>query len=165
MARRCDAAEYRWFLAWGDIPTLTKEGTMSDTRTAFDSLTDAMNRHDLDAIADGYGQQVVVNSPDGTFEGRQAATAYLESFLGAFPDLTVNVWSKVTSGDLVCDEWTLTGTNTGPLPLPDGSTLPATGKRVELRGCDIAALEDGQVISHRLYYDNVDFLTQLGIMS
>lgn len=138
---------------------------MSDTREIFDSLTDAINRHDLEAIADGYGQQVVVSSPDGTYEGRQAATDYLESFLVAFPDLTVNVWSKVTSGDLVCDEWTLTGTHTGPLPLPDGSTLPATGKRVDLRGCDIAAFENGQVISHRIYYDNVDFLTQLGITS
>lgn len=138
---------------------------MSDTREIFDNLTDAMNRHDLDAIADGYSQQVVVSSPDGTYEGRQAATAYLGSFLGAFPDLSVNVWSKITSGDLVCDEWTLTGTNTGPLPLPDGSTLPATGRPVELRGCDIAAFESGQVISHRMYYDNVDLLTQLGITS
>jgi predicted ester cyclase len=138
---------------------------MSDTREIFDSLTRALNQHDLAAVAEGYSQQVVVSSPDGTFEGREAAAAYIDGFIGAFPDLTINVWSKVTSGDLVCDEWTLTGTNTGPLPLPDGSTLPATGKRVELRGCDIAAVEDGHVISHRMYFDNVDFLNQLGIAS
>lgn len=138
---------------------------MSDIREAFDGLTQAFNRHDRAAIAEGYSEQVIVSSPDGTFEGREAATAYLDDFLGAFPDLTVNVWSKITSGDLACDEWTLTGTNTGPLTLADGSTLPATGKRVEVRGCDIAVMEDGHVISHRMYYDNADFLNQLGIAS
>lgn len=138
---------------------------MSDTREIFDSLTQALNRHDLAAVAEGYSQQVVVSSPDGTFEGREAAAAYLDGIIGALPDLAINVWSKVTSGDLVCDEWTLTGTNTGPLPLPDGSTLAPTGKRVELRGCDIAAVEGSHVISHRMYFDNVDFLNQLGIAS
>ena len=138
---------------------------MSDTREIFDSLTEALNRHDLAAVAEGYSQQVVVSSPDGTYEGREAAAAYLNGFVDAFPDLTINVWSKVTSGALVCDEWTLTGTNTGAIALPDGSTLPATGRRVELRGCDIAAVEDGHVISHRMYFDNTEFLNQLGIAS
>lgn len=138
---------------------------MSDSRTVFDHLTDAINRHDLPGISEDYSPQVVTQSPDGRYEGLDAVAAYLGTFFSAFPDLRVDVWSKVTSGDLVCDEWTLTGTNTGPLSLPDGSTLPATGRQVEIRGCDIAVVEDDHVISHRMYYDNVELLAQLGIAS
>jgi predicted ester cyclase len=138
---------------------------MSDPRTVFDQLTDAINRHDLADLSERYSPQTVTQSPDGRYEGRDAVTAYLKTFFSAFPDLRVVVWSKVTSGDLVCDEWTLTGTNTGPLSLPDGSTLPATGRQVEIRGCDIAVVEDDHVISHRMYYDNVELLAQLGIAS
>jgi predicted ester cyclase len=133
-----------------------------DTRQTFDNFTKAINEHDVERIALGYSPRAVVTTPDGTFESGLDATAYLRQFLGAFPDLHLNVWSKVTSGELVCDEWTFTGTNTGPLRLAAGHNA-ATGRYVELRGCEVATIEDGQIISHRVYYDQVDLLAQLGL--
>lgn len=46
--------------------------------------------------------------------------------------------------------------------MPTGETLQATGKSVRLRICDIATVEGGRIISHRFYFDQVEFLTQLG---
>lgn len=138
---------------------------MTDTRSTFDGLTAALNAHATDAIRRGYSADVVVTSPDGTYAGAADATAYLADLIDSFPDLHLHVWSKVTSGDLVVDEWTLTGTNTGPVHLPDGSTQPATGRSVTVRGCDVAAVHDGRVISHRLYFDQADLLAQLGFAS
>ena len=138
---------------------------MTDTRTVIDGLTAALNSHEPEAIRRGYSDEVVVTSPDGTFAGAADATAYLGDLLRAFPDLHLHVWSKVTCGDLVVDEWTMTGTNTGPFRVGDGRTLPATGRPVTLRGCDVAAIEDGRVISHRMYFDQADFLAQLGVAS
>ena len=138
---------------------------MTKTRTLFDTLTTAVNRHDTAAAAAAYGPDVVVASPDGTFTGRDAAVAYLARLLDTFPDSEVTVWSKVTSGDLVADEWIFTGTNTGPLRLPDGTAVAPTGRPVRLRGCDVAAVEDGHVISHRIYFDQADLLGQLGVAS
>ena len=55
------------------------------------------------------------------------------------------------------------GTNTGPLSLPDGSTVPATGKAVRVRGCDIATVADGMIVRHHFYFDQMELLTQLGL--
>lgn len=137
---------------------------MSDAREIFDRLTGAMNSHDAQAAAACYSPAVVVVTPEGTFEGRTEAAAYLDGFVRAFPDLSITSWSKVTSGDLVVDEWSLTGTNTGPLELSDGRSVPATGRTLSLRGCDVGTVDGGQVISHRLYFDEMDMLGQLGLL-
>lgn len=137
---------------------------MVDARQVFDRLTDSMNRHDAHQAATCYADEVVIVAPEGSSEGREQAELYLSSFLRSFPDMTVTSWSKISSGDLVVDEWSLTGTNTGPVELPDGRTAPPTGKPVTLRGCDVGTVADGQIISHRLYYDQLDLLTQLGLL-
>ena len=42
--------------------------------------------------------------------------------------------------------------------------LPATGKHVKGPYCDVTRIKDGLAIYGRLYYDQVDLLTQLGLM-
>lgn len=138
---------------------------MTDTRAAFDQFTKAINAHDLDALARHYSPDVVITGPEGTMAGVDAATDYFRGMFAGFPDLSINVWSKVTVGELVVDEWTLTGTNTGPVQLPDGSSVPSTGRTVTLRGCDVAAVENGEVTSHRMYFDQADLHAQLGLGS
>jgi predicted ester cyclase len=137
---------------------------MADARETFDRLTDAVNDHDLEAAARCYSPEAVLVSPDGTFEGREQAVSSIRGFLEAFPDMRVTSWSKVTSGDVVADEWTFTGTNTGPIATPDGETIPATGKAVSMRGADVAVVEVGLITSHRLYWDQLELLTQLGLL-
>ena len=138
---------------------------MSDARTVIDRLTAAMNDHDPARAAQEYAEGVVVVAPEGTVEGREAATSYLEQFLTAFPDLEITAWSKVTSGETTLDEWSLTGTHTGPLALPDGGEVPPTGRQVTMRGCDVATVGVGRIVSHRLYYDQSELMTQLGLLS
>ena len=61
------------------------------------------------------------------------------------------------------DEGYLIGTNTAPRTGPNGETIPATGKRVRARECDVATVENGVVTSHRFYFDMMDWLEQLGL--
>jgi len=46
---------------------------------------------------------------------------------------------------------------------PEG-TIPATGKRLTLRGADAITVRDGLIRSHRVYYDQLGFMTQLGLV-
>ncbi len=48
-----------------------------------------------------------------------------------------------------------TGTHTGPFLLPDGSELEATGRRITLRGTCASFVEDGKVVTHREYFDQL----------
>lgn len=136
---------------------------MGDSRQIFDKLTEAVVSGDIGTVAACYSPDVVVVSPDGRFEGRDEAVSVIRQFLDGFPDLEVTVWNKITSGSVVADEWTLTGTNTGPLVTPTGETLPPNGKRVEIRGADVGVVEDDLVTSHRMYWDQLELLTQLGL--
>ncbi|MFG2647071.1 hypothetical protein [Streptomyces sp. NPDC048436] len=56
------------------------------------------------------------------------------------------------------------GRNTGPLHLPSGETLPATQKEIRVRGVDIATVTDGQIVDYRLYFDEMEFLGQMGLL-
>jgi hypothetical protein len=62
------------------------------------------------------------------------------------------------------DEWTFVGTQTGPLTLPDGTELPATGKPLEIRGMELVLVRDGKIVVDNLYYDPTVFLAQLGLV-
>jgi ketosteroid isomerase-like protein len=56
------------------------------------------------------------------------------------------------------------GTNDGPLTGPDGSHIPATGRQVSAPFSGLHTVHDGRIISTRLYFDQLDMLTQLGLM-
>ena len=70
----------------------------------------------------------------------------------AFPDGAAEITKLLESGDWVTVEFTLTGTNTGPMMGPDGE-LPPSGATVELQCCDVLRIRDGRVIGGRSYFD------------
>jgi ketosteroid isomerase-like protein len=71
--------------------------------------------------------------------------------------------SKLEVSNTAIDEGYFIGTHTGPLETPTGETIPPTGKQVRLRECDVATVENGLITSHRFYFDQMEFLEQLGL--
>jgi steroid delta-isomerase-like uncharacterized protein len=122
------------------------------------------NAGDLDGVMDLYADDAVQIMPDGTFEGRRAITERLTQELSAFSDLHHRVTSFIEQGDAFADEWVFVGTHTGPLLLPDGTELPPTGTRVEVRGMELVELRDGKVVVDNLYYDSLSVAAQLGLL-
>jgi hypothetical protein len=68
------------------------------------------------------------------------------------------------AGNCAVDEGWLTGRHTGPLPGPNGETIPPTEKTIRIRECDAITVENGLITSHRFYFDQTEFLGQLGLM-
>ena len=137
---------------------------MGEAREVMDRVTDAILRGDSEALKALYAQDAVAETPDqGTISGRDQIAAYLGEFSAAFPD---NAWEeryKHEAGDTAIDEGYFVGTNTGSMTGPNGETIPATGRRLRARECDVATVENGVVTSHRFYFDVQDWLTQLGL--
>jgi predicted ester cyclase len=103
-------------------------------------------------------------TPDaGEVRGRDAISAWFNQFSQGFPDASWEPLSKVESGNTAIDEGYFLGTHTGPLETPTGESIPPTGKRVRVRECDIATVENGRIMSHRFYFDQMEFLQQLGL--
>ncbi len=65
-------------------------------------------------------------------------------------------------GDTVAAEWTESGTNTGPMVLPDGTARPPTGRRIEHTGMEVAHVHDGKIVEYHMYWDRMATARQLG---
>ena len=137
---------------------------MSANRDLLDRYVERYNAGDLDGVMDLYADDAVQKMPDGTFEGRGAIRERLAQELTGFTDVHHTVRSFVEQGDSFCDEWTFAGTHARPFPLPDGTELPPTGKRIEIAGMELVQVRDGKVVLNTLYYDNVSALVQLGVV-
>ena len=137
---------------------------MGEARQAIDQMTKAVTTRDLEALAAVYAEDAVAETPDeGVLKGRDQIVDYLGRFIAAVPDFRWEEAHKSESADTAVDEGWIVGTNTGALTLPNGETVPATGKPVRLRECDIATVSGGLITSHRFYFDQMDLLGQLGL--
>ena len=137
---------------------------MGEARDVMDRLTEAVFRTEFDAVAECYASDAVAITPDqGEVKGTEAIVGWLKEFLDAFPDAQFELLQAHESGSNAIDEGYFVGTNTGPIVLPTGESMPATGRSVRFRACDIATVENGVVTSHRFYFDQMEFLEQLGL--
>ncbi|WP_258805056.1 ester cyclase [Pseudarthrobacter sp. NS4] len=138
---------------------------MGQAREVMDRLTTAMNEKDRETLAGCYAADAVASTPDqGELTGRDAIVNYLFHFWDAFPDVKYEAVNVHEAGNVAIDEGIVTGTNTGSLMMPTGENLPPTGKEIRVRSCDIARVEGGEITSHHFYFDQMEFLAQLGLM-
>jgi steroid delta-isomerase-like uncharacterized protein len=136
-----------------------------DNITIGRALLDALNAHDLNSWQAVLSEDVTCSYPGFRGEnGKEAAKAYNAPFLVAFSDLHFEVLRTVAEGDTVVYVWRATGTHDGPLALPSG-TVPPTGKRGDVPGTLVATIKDGKIVREETYWNQVELLAQLGLMS
>jgi ketosteroid isomerase-like protein len=134
-------------------------------REVMDRMTAAFVEQDFDAVEKLYAADAVAVAPEtGEIQGREAIVDYFRQQWAAFPDGGYEHTAGYEAGNVAIDEGYWTGTNTGPLAMPSGEELPPTGRTLRLRACDIATVDGGMITSHRFYYDQVDFMEQLGLL-
>jgi len=127
-------------------------------------FVEAFNAHDEAAIRELNGENVVFEAPgDIHVEGRDAATEYAMVWLRAFPDARLKINNELGDGDWAAQEFTFEGTHESTLASPAGD-IPATHRRLEGRGVQIFKVEGEVVTDTRLYFDQVQLMTQLGLM-
>lgn len=137
---------------------------MGQARKVMDKLTAAVVAGDADALASLYAVDAVAETPDeGRLEGRDAIVDWMRTFSRAFSDISFEMIARTEAGDTAVDEAYLSATHTGPLPGPEGDIAP-TGKQIRFRECDVVKVQEGSVVSHHFYFDQLDFLGQLGVL-
>ncbi len=137
---------------------------MSNTRSAFDAWLAAFNAHDEAAIRATTADDCVFEGPGGVrLEGVDAVTSYALVWLKAFSDATLEVDQIAVDGDWVANTGMFKGTHDGTLASPTGE-VPATGRRLEGRCSQLTRFVDGKAVEEHLYYDQMDVITQLGLM-
>lgn len=137
---------------------------MSEAGDVAAKFVEAFNAHDEAAISALNAEDALFEGPgDVRLEGREASTAYAMAWLNAFPDARLTIRNEIVQGDWVVQEFTFEGTHQGTLMGPAGA-IPATGRRLAGRGAQLVRVTGGQVAETQLYFDQVQVLTQLGLM-
>ena len=122
------------------------------------------NSHDIDKwVALGTDDIVVAASGGFQGNGHDGFRQFAEGWQGAFPDCEITIRSIVADGDRVMTESTFAGTHTGPLHTPDGQVIQPTNKRVSVEYSDAWEIKGGKAVYDRVYFDEIELLTQLGI--
>ena len=85
-------------------------------------------------MAGCYAADAVIQTPgQGEVSGPEAIVNYFFHFWEAMPDVRYEQLTTHEAGNVVIVEGFVVGTNTGPLSLPTGGTLPATARQVRVR--------------------------------
>ncbi len=121
-------------------------GSDTDPLAVIERLSDAINRHDLDAclacIAPDY-QSTQPLHPDRTFQGREQVRQNWTAVFAGMPDVRWTVLQSAVTGNMVWIEVRARGTRT------------SDGVHVELGGVLIQEVHDGQIVAARIYFDEI----------
>ncbi|MEA2570938.1 MAG: hypothetical protein QOI24_2939 [Acidobacteriota bacterium] len=80
-----------------------------------------------------------------------------DALRSAFPDLRVTISEQIADDTRVVTRKTFNGTHGGSF-----IGIPASGNRVAFEVVDILALRDGKILEHRVIFDQLSLLQQLG---
>ncbi len=140
---------------------------MSDLKDFSARGNAAFNAHDVNALAalDDVNVVLSVPSPIGRSElrGREAGKQYNQSWFTAFPDAKTIITNQVITGDYIVQEGIFQGTNSGTWK-SEAAEMPATGKSLKGHYCLVNKVINDQIVSSALYFDQVELMTQLGLM-
>ena len=123
------------------------------------------DQSDAEGMTATYADDAVLTAPPGErVTGKQAIHDYWVQLIAAFSDKAGEVGRSSETDDTYFGEITFRGTNTGDLTMPDGTTVPATGKSVEVRGVEFARVREGKLVEHNMYWDSLVMMRQLGLL-
>jgi predicted ester cyclase len=119
-----------------------------------------MAKGDLDHAP--YAEDAEISDPSGKYKGKAQILQSFKVWKTAFPQGTGQVINQIAMGEQVTSEVVFKSTHTGPLVSPAGTIAP-TNKAIELKVMLISTFRNGLIQRERTFYDQADFMRQLGV--
>jgi predicted ester cyclase len=133
-------------------------------RQVIDRFFTIVDGKDLNKLAEVDAVDLEMTTPMGPVKGLEGHKMLVKGFAAAFPNFKHTTSRCVESGDLISCEGTFSGDQTGPMMMPDGTSIPATKKHVAFPYLGIARIKDGKVAELHVYFDLMGFMGQLGLL-
>jgi len=120
-------------------------------------IQELWNDKDLSVVDDMYSDDITLHYPgQPSIEGRAHFGGFVDMYLSAFPDLSIEVDDVIAEGDRVACRYTQQGTHRGRL-----LGLEATNNRMRITGTAIRRIENDQIAELWITDDSVGLLRQL----
>jgi hypothetical protein len=132
----------------------------------FDTLDfDVFSNQKWDRLHESHSKDIVVTWPDG--HETRGIDKHIEDLKALFvfaPDIAIKTHPiRFGSGPWTAVTGVMTGTFTQPMPTPDGKTIEPTGKRFAIGMATIGHWKNGSMDHEWLFWDNQDFMNQIGL--
>jgi steroid delta-isomerase-like uncharacterized protein len=137
-----------------------------DAQELIEATTRTWNERDRTGYLALYTDDCEIIAPGFTGRGHEDLGGFYDVYMTGLPDNRVTVFRTAIgdAGALVVEESVIEGTHTGPLVGEDGSELPPTGRHISTSFAMVHEVRDGKLAASRLYYDQLEFLAQLGVL-
>jgi predicted ester cyclase len=132
----------------------------------FDTLDfDVFSNQKWDRLSESHAKDIVVTWPDGhETKGIDAHIADLKAMFVYAPDITIAEHPiRFGSGSWTTATGVMKGTFSAPMPLADGKSIAPTGKTFALGMVTVGHWVDGKMDHEWLFWDNADFMKQIGL--
>jgi len=158
-------------------PSLAGDGDLSRYQMAekigkahiatFDTLDfDVFTNQKWDRLKESHSNDIAVHWPDGhVTHGIERHIEDLKAMFVYAPDTRIQEHPvKIANGEWTSVIGVMQGTFTKPMPVGDGKTLAPTGKAFKLVMCTVGHWKNGVMDEEYLFWDNLTYLKQIGIM-
>jgi hypothetical protein len=117
-------------------------------------------------LHESHDKDVVVNWPDGHHtNGIEKHIEDLKALFVYAPDTAIKEHPvKLGAGEFTAVTGIMTGTFTKPMPIGDGKFIQPTGKAFSIPMCTVGHWKNGVMVEEFLYWDNLTYLKQIGVM-
>lgn len=123
------------------------------------------SNQEWERLHESHAKNIVVYYPDGsTTTGLDAHIAALKPMFVFAPDTKITVHPiRFGSGQYTAVTGYIQGRFYNSMPLPNGGSIPATGKLFKLPMVTIGLWKDGVMYEEHLFWDNMAFMKQIGL--
>ena len=135
--------------------------------TTFDTLDFTVFTHQQwERLHESHSQDVKVHWPDGhVTEGLAQHIEDLKAMFVYAPDTRIKVHTvKLGQGEFTAVIGVMEGTFTKPMPKGDGTFIQPTGKAFKIDMCTVGHWNNGVMDEEYLFWDNLTYLKQIGLM-
>jgi len=133
----------------------------TDIRVFIQEYFTAWTEGNIEKILSYYSDDVVINLLGGPalLEGKKAvADNFVVPFAIGFPGNVHKIQNYIQQGNQVVIEWIFTALHKG-----EYGGIPATGNQVNLPGCSVYTVENGQITGGHLYFNGPTLMEQLRV--
>jgi predicted ester cyclase len=134
---------------------------MAEAKQVVERHVEAFNAHQADS--EPWTDDAEFVAPGASMRGREEVLAFLAAFWEAFPDGRLELSRVSGEGSVAAAEGRFIGTHSGVFRTPTAA-VPATGRLVDFRWMSAYEGRGDELASEHLYFDQVELLTQLGLM-
>jgi len=120
-------------------------------------LEEVVNTGAVDRLSDFLAPEYV--APLLGITGIDQAREHMLTFRHCYPDMVVTVEGQVAEGDIVATWYVMRATH-----LVSFGGVPATGKKITLRGVNVQRIRDGRIVEHWGGSNSLEVLLELGVV-